>query len=130
MEQNDRLEDVFYIRTSEIPSDDDNYFSIGCLKQYVIGKNSNTCEPFSSLFQRNKAIHSIVSQSEQPAVLKRTLGPTDLYFCFQSKEQYENSRTKVCHVQHKQFLKVITGTDTPSPKIESYCIILQPCCFI
>lgn len=98
VEQNDTLEELIYIRTSEIPTEDDNYFSIGCLKQYVIGKSSTMHESFSDLFQKNKAIHSIISQSEQPTVLKRTLGPTDLYFCFQSKEQYQNSRTKVCHV--------------------------------
>jgi hypothetical protein len=98
VDQNGKPDDIIYIRTSrqpEDPADDDSYFSVECLKQYVIRKDSNAGESFINLFHRNKAVHSAVSQGEQPTVLKGTIGPADLYFCFRSKEQYENSRTKV-----------------------------------
>jgi hypothetical protein len=58
-EEPERLDDIIYIRTSDNAMDDQEYFSSGCLRQYVLDSNSHGGPSFVRLVNEHRASSSV-----------------------------------------------------------------------
>ncbi|GAB5589280.1 Rho guanine nucleotide exchange factor (GEF) 17 [Umbelopsis nana] len=58
-EDHKRLDDIIYIRSAHRAIDDQEYFSSGCLRQYVLGNDSPNGRSFVRLMNEQKAAHSV-----------------------------------------------------------------------
>ncbi|KAI8583297.1 hypothetical protein K450DRAFT_222933 [Umbelopsis ramanniana AG] len=92
-EDPERLDDIIYIRVSDNAMDDQEYFSSGRLRQYVLGNNSHGGPSFVRLVNEQRASTS-VSGEDQSFILKKHVGASDVFFCIRPQQGYNLCTTK------------------------------------